>query len=60
MSKAQRIQPVGALSFYHSDSEKLYVQVVGVGLRRKYVDESGQVFVKAFGKSWAFPQNVEY
>lgn len=40
--------------------ENNHVHVHRVGKRRKHVDEAGNIFVKAFGEWWKFPQEVEY
>ena len=52
--------PVGVLKRFQGDSEPLYVNVNRVGKRRKLIDEIGNIFVKAFGQTWKFPEQVEY
>jgi hypothetical protein len=52
--------PFGKLKPFQSASEKLYVHVTRVGKRRKYIDDNGSVFIKAFNKAWKFPEQVEH
>ena len=61
ISKASFVSKAkGKISFFKSDTEKLYVNVHRAGKRRKYVDETGQVFVKVFGHLRQYPQEVSY
>lgn len=53
-------KPVGTLKRYQSDKGPLYVNVHRVGMRRKYIDEIGNVFIKAFNKPWKFPEQISY
>lgn len=53
-------KPVGALKLFSSETEKLYVSVLRVGLRRKMIDEIGNVFVKAAGHYRKYPEQVSY
>ena len=53
-------KPVGTLKRFQSDTELLYVNVHRVGKRRKFIDDIGNVFVKAFSKTWKFPEQVSY
>ena len=39
---------------------KKYVAVYRVGRRRKYIDETGQEWVKIYGEWWRFPEEIEY
>ena len=39
---------------------KQTVNVVGVGKRTKYIDDSGQEWVKIKDVWWRFPQDIEY
>lgn len=57
---AVKIQPVGNLQPYKSETDFEYVFVHRVGKRRKYVDDINNVFVKAFNKLWKFPEAIEY
>ena len=52
--------PVGKLTPFQSSTEKLFVAVHRVGKRRKMIDEIGNVFVKANGRYWKFPEQVSY
>lgn len=52
--------PVGKLSIFKSETEKLFVEVYRVGMRRKWIDEAGNIFVKASGKVLKFPEQVSY
>jgi hypothetical protein len=54
------IKPTGKLTFFQSETEPLYVNVHRVGMRRKYVDTVGRVFIKSFNKYWKFPEQVEH
>ena len=53
-------KPAGTLKRFQSNSELLYVNVHRVGKRRKLIDEVGNIFVKAFNKTWKFPEQVSY
>lgn len=39
---------------------KKYVAVYRIGRRRKYIDETGQEWVKISGQWWRFPEEIEY
>jgi hypothetical protein len=61
-----RIYPRGKLrratesDVENSTHKNLYVSVYKIGMRRKYVDERGQIFVRCFGEWWKFPEDVEF
>jgi hypothetical protein len=55
-----RKAPVGALAYFKSDTDLLYVSVTRVGKRRRMIDEIGNLFVKASGQYWKFPEQVDY
>lgn len=52
--------PKGKLSRFTSSTESESVFVHKVGTRRKYIDETGQIFVKCFNRIWKFPEQVSY
>ncbi len=39
---------------------KAYVSVYRIGRRRKYIDETGQEWVKVNSVWWRFPEEIEY
>jgi hypothetical protein len=53
-------KPVGVLKVFRSETEKLYVTVHRVGKRRKMIDEIGNLFIKATGRYWKFPEQISY
>jgi hypothetical protein len=53
-------KPVGKLRKFNGKKELLFVFVTRAGKKRKYVDDVGNVFVKAFGKIWKYPEQVSY
>jgi len=59
-NQAGAFKQVGTLQRFKSDTDLLYVTVFRVGIRRKMVDEIGNIFVKAFGSYWKFPEQVSY
>lgn len=60
MTNALTIKPTGKLKKFISTTEKTHVHVHRVGKRCKFIDETGDIFVKVFGRVLKFPEQVSY
>ena len=50
----------GKLKPFQMSGCLLSVKVYRIGVRRKYVDEAGQIWLKADGLWWKYPEEVSF